>query len=166
MKNYNVFIFFNHLLIFQFNEFCNNEWKKMKKISMTTRTDQIRCNSSLTEKVWCKHLDLQFFKKRETRNIHFLFLFSKTCWEIAPHLCIYAFFEIFILYQNFCSALFIYVYESNFNLKHIRNIILLFRRQAMFTLLIKICKQFLLFLINQRVAFSNRAHAINLSNFC
>ena len=132
---------------------------------MTTRTDQIRCNLSSIEEIWCKHLDLQFFKKRETRNIHFSFLFSKTCWKITPHLCIHVFFEIFIFYQNFCSALFIYVCKSNLNSKHIRNIILFFRRQAMFTLLIKICKQLLLFLINQRVVFSSRAHAINSSNF-
>ena len=139
---------------------------KKKKISITARANQFRCSSSSIEKIWCKHFDLQFFKKRKTKNIHFSFLFSKTYWEIALHLCIYAFLEIFILYQNFCSALFIYVCKLSFDLKHIRNIIFFFRKLTMFTLLIKICKQFLLFLINQRVAFSNRAHAISSSNFC
>ena len=129
VKNHNAFIFFNHLLTFQFNEFCNNEWKKKKKISITTRTNQIRCNSSLIEEVWCKHLNFQFFKKREIRNIHFSFLFLKTCWEITSHLCIHAFFEIFIFYQNFCSTLFIYICELSFDSKHIYNIIFFFADQ-------------------------------------
>ena len=35
----------------------------------------------------------------------------------------------------------------------------------MSALLIKICKQFLFFLINQRVVFSNRSNALNFSYF-